>query len=38
MKQQDRSRLFVRLLCWILAGLMVLGGATTLIYALLGYL
>ncbi len=38
MKQKDRSRLFVRLLCWILAGLMVIGGATTLIYAMLGLL
>lgn len=35
MKQKTQG-FGVRLLCWILAGLMLMGSATTLIFALLG--
>ena len=36
MKLQKGSRFWVQLLCWVLIAMMVLGGATYLIYALLG--
>ena len=35
MKQKAQG-FWLRLICWILAGLMVLGAATTTIFALLG--
>ena len=36
MKQNKSSRFWLQLLCWVLIAMMVLGGATYLIYALLG--
>lgn len=38
MKTTNKRNLWVRLVCWILAGIMVLSLATTLIYVLLGLL
>ena len=38
MKEQQRKGLFVRLMCWILSGLMLFGAATLAIYAVLGML
>ena len=38
MKEQQKNGLFVRVMCWILAGMMVLSVATLAIYALLGLL
>lgn len=38
MKEQNRSRLAIRILCCILAGLMVLGGATYILYGIVGLL
>ena len=35
MKKQAKG-LWVRLLCWILAGLMILGAITTTIFAIFG--
>ncbi len=35
MKLTSKSRMVVRILCLVLAGLMVLGGASYLLYALL---
>ncbi len=37
MKQKTHG-FWVRLLCWILAGVMLLGVATTMIWAILGML
>ena len=36
MKEQDKSRLAVRILCCVLAGLMVLSVATYIAYAFMG--
>lgn len=33
---QQKNSLWVRILCWFLAVLMILGGATYVIYAILG--
>lgn len=30
-----KNKLWVRVTCWVLAGLLALGGTTTLIYALI---
>ena len=38
MKETNQRKLFTRILCWILAALMVSGVATTLIYAIVGML
>lgn len=38
MNEKNKSRLAVRILCCILAGLMVLGGATYILYAFVGLL
>ena len=38
MKQQEKSRFWVRLLCWILAGMMIISSATYLLYMLFGVL
>ena len=35
MKQRTQG-FWIRLLCWILAGVMVLGVATTMLFALIG--
>lgn len=36
MKQKSNSQFWVQILCWVLIAMMILGGATYLIYALLG--
>lgn len=36
MKKEQQNNLWVRIMCWFLAVLMVLGGATYAIYAVLG--
>ena len=36
--KQTKSRFWIRLLCWILAGLMVVSAATTLLTLLFGML
>jgi hypothetical protein len=38
MNEQQKTRLLARIMCWILAGLMVLGGATYILYAIAGVL
>ncbi len=35
LQEQNKSRLVVRILCLVLAGLMILGGASYILYALL---
>ncbi len=36
MKQNKNSRFWLQLLCWVLIAMMLIGGATYFIYALLG--
>jgi hypothetical protein len=38
MNSQQKTRLWARIMCWILAGLMILGGATYVLYAIAGVL
>jgi hypothetical protein len=38
MKKEQKNNLWVRIVCWFLAMMMLLGGATYTIYAILGLL
>jgi len=38
MKQKDKTRFWVRVLCWVLAGMMVITSATYILYMLVGLL
>ncbi len=36
MKQKQKSRFWVQLLCWVLIAMMIIGAVTYFVYALLG--